>query len=71
MGSLFNRLGELLTAKDEPEVETPDGPSAIDAALQEAIKKRARKGAPDDATDQPRVTITPEKNRAVFGRRGA
>ena len=71
MGSLFNRLGELLTSKDEPEIEASDGPSAIDAALQEAIKKRARNGGPDDAANQPRVTIAPDKNRAVFGRRGA
>ena len=72
MGRFFNRLGKLLKADADEElpVETSEGPSAMDAAMQEAIKKRGRSGA-GDAADQPRVTITPEKNRPVFGRRGA
>ena len=71
MGNLLNSLGGLFMAGEETEVEVPEGPSAMDVAMQAAIKERARKGATDDPTDQPRVTITPSKNRDVFGRRGA
>ncbi len=71
MGNLLNGLGGLFMAGKETEVEVPKGPSAMDVAMQAAIKERARKGAIDDPTDEPRVTITPSKNRDLFGRRGA
>jgi len=71
MGSLLNRLGEFLKADKETPSDVPEGPSAMDVALQEAIRKRAVNGTVDDPADQPCVTITSEKGRNVFGRRGA
>ena len=72
MGSLLNGLGGLFkaTAK-EPDEDVPQARSAMDMAMQSAIENRAAAGAGDDATHQPRVTITSDKSRSVFGRRGA
>ena len=72
MGGLLNGIGGLLTPSDEPEIEEPQGPSAMDAAMQAAIEKHAAAVKAGLVTDnQPRVTVARRTNGGAFGRRGA
>lgn len=75
MGGILDGLGDILKPAEDPAIEADEGPSAMDLAMEEAIKKHAAENAAaagEETSVEPPVTVVRSKSDSgVFGKRVA